>query len=222
MNSFDYLPNKDQDFLTWITTFLQYLMARVTKFNVPQAEYDGLDQERNVYAQKLAVALADATRTPLNILEKNLAKKVLDKHIRRVVKSYLINNPLLTEGDLKMLGLPIHKTTRTPAPVATEAPAFNIDSSSIRCLTIHFYEIGGEHKRAKPAGQHGVEIAWAVLDTPPADMEDLTHSSFDTRTPFTLEFKEHERGKVLYLALRWENTRGQKGRWSEIRKAIIP
>jgi hypothetical protein len=222
MNSFDYLPNKDQDFLTWVTTFLQYLMARVTKFNFPQSEYDGIDSERNSYAQKLAVALADATRTPLSIQGKNDAKEVLEKHIRKAVKEYLIDNHLLTNEDHKLLGLPIHKTTRTPAPVATEAPAFNIDSSSIRCLIIHFYEISGEHKRAKPAGQHGAEICWAILDMPPADMEDLTHSSFDTRTPFTLEFKEHERGKVVYLALRWENTRGQKGRWSEIRKAIIP
>jgi hypothetical protein len=218
----NYIPNRDRDFLVWVITLLMYLMSRVTKFKVPQEEYDLLEGEKNTYAQKLDVANADATRTPLNILEKNLAKKVLDKHIRRFVKSYLINNPLLTESDLKMLGLPIHKTTRTPAPVAETAPSFGINSGSICRLIIHFYESDGEHKRAKPAGQHGAEIRWMISDVPMDDANELIHSSFDTRTPFTLEFSGHDRGKTVYLALRWENTRGQKGIWSEIRKAIIP
>jgi hypothetical protein len=217
-----YLPTRDKDFLEWEITFLKYLMSRVTKFGVPQAEYDLLEQEKNIYAQKLEVANADATRSPLNVLGKNVAKKVLDKHTRKFVKSFLINNPLLTEEDLKLLGLPIHKTTRTPAPTATEAPDFDINSSTIRRLIIHFYEKNGEHKRAKPAGQHGAEVAWVISDTPPASLNDLIHSSFDTRTPLTLEFDEPDRGKAVYLALRWENTRGLKGPWSPIQKAIIP
>jgi hypothetical protein len=31
-----------------------------------------------------------------------------------------------------------------------------------------------------------------------------------------------DRGKKLYFALRWENTRGEKGPWSEIHSTIIP
>jgi hypothetical protein len=71
----DYLPQSDEGFLKWITTFLQYLMSRVTKFKVPQEEYDGLDSERNTYAQKLAVAGADATRTPMSIRGKMSPKE---------------------------------------------------------------------------------------------------------------------------------------------------
>jgi hypothetical protein len=221
-NNSDYLPNRDKDFLDWVIIFLMYLMSRLTKFNFPKAEYDLLEQEKDVYAQKLQVANADATRTPVNIRGKNVAKRVLEKHIRKVVGEFLIRNSLLTEEDLKMLGLPIHKTTHTPAPVATEAPDFDIDSSTIYRLIIHFFERGSSHRKAKPAGQHGAEIRWAISDEPILNAEDLTHSSFDTRTPFTLEFRGDQRGEIVYLALRWENTRGLKGPWSEIRKAIIP
>ncbi|MDR0609502.1 MAG: hypothetical protein LBG58_15030, partial [Planctomycetaceae bacterium] len=63
---------------------------------------------------------------------------------------------------------------------------------------------------------------WAILDTPPTKISDLTHSSFDTRSPLTLEFDEDQRGKCVYFCLRWENTRGIKGPWSEIISAIIP
>jgi hypothetical protein len=99
----DYLPQSDKGLLGWINKFLKYLMSRVTKFNFPQAEYDQLSQERDVYAQKLEVATESATRTSL-----------------------------------------------------------------------------------------------------------------------TLEFDEPDRGKTVYFCLRWENTRGQKGPWSPIQKAIIP
>jgi hypothetical protein len=222
MRGNDYIPNKDREFLVWIVNLLQYLMARVTKFKYPQDDYDLIEQEKNVYNQKLDVAESPATRTPVNVKSKNIARRVLEKHIRKSVRSYLIDNPLLTEDDLTMLGLPVHKTTRTPAPVAETYPDFDIDSSMVNCLIIHFFERDGEHKRAKPAGQHGAEIRWMISDVPVMNANKLIHSSFDTRTPFTLEFEGEDRGKTVYLALRWENTRGQKGHWSPIQSVIIP
>ncbi|MDR1273488.1 MAG: hypothetical protein LBK12_02965, partial [Odoribacteraceae bacterium] len=66
------------------------------------------------------------------------------------------------------------------------------------------------------------EIRWAISETPVVNVDDLTHSAFDTRTPFNLEFRGEERGKAVYFCLRWENTRGEKGPWSEIQSAIIP
>ncbi|MDR1339327.1 MAG: hypothetical protein LBK58_04670 [Prevotellaceae bacterium] len=44
----------------------------------------------------------------------------------------------------------------------------------------------------------------------------------DTHSPFELAFDESERGKMVYICLRGENTRGEKGPWSEIVKAVIP
>ncbi|AHF94767.1 hypothetical protein OPIT5_26275 [Opitutaceae bacterium TAV5] len=53
-------------------------------------------------------------------------------------------------------------------------------------------------------------------------LNDLTRSGFDTRSPFTLNFDENQRGKTVYFALRWENTRGDKGPWSPITHAVVP
>ncbi|MDR2898359.1 MAG: hypothetical protein LBU99_06030, partial [Spirochaetaceae bacterium] len=74
----------------------------------------------------------------------------------------------------------------------------------------------------KPEGVRGIEFKWAILDTPPVSLDDLIHSAVDTATPHTFEFDERDRGKSLYICPRWENTRGQKGPWGEIEKAIIP
>jgi hypothetical protein len=69
---------------------------------------------------------------------------------------------------------------------------------------------------------HGAEIVWAILPEPPKDISELIHSAFCTASPFRLEFKESDRGKTVYLCVRWENTTGEKGPWTAILSAIIP
>jgi hypothetical protein len=202
-------------------------MSRLTKFNFPKADYDLLEQEKDVYAQKLQVANADATRTPMNIRGKNVAKKVLKTHVRKPVGEYLIRNHLLTEEDLKMLGLPIHKKTRTPVPPPTDTVEL-----LLRQLTGHRVEVvffpstqdpaARERHEAKPYGVRGVEIRWAILPEAPESEDDLVHSEFDTRSPYTFQFKLPQAGKTLYVCARWENTTAQKGPWSPIQSAIIP
>jgi hypothetical protein len=119
------------------------------------------------------------------------------------------------------MGIVIRDTTHTPINPPKSYPEFIIDTSIIRCLRILFWDFGSKSK-AKPHGVHGSEIRWAILDHPPVSVEELIHSSFDTRSPFELMFDERERGKTVYFCLRWESTRGDKGPWSEIVMAIIP
>jgi hypothetical protein len=120
------------------------------------------------------------------------------------------------------MGIALPNPSRTPAPVATTFPDSDVDSGTLRRLIINFYDAGKKKSKAKPAGQHGAEICWAISDVPVIDISELNHSVFDTHTPLTLEFQGHERGQTVYFALRWENTRGEKGPWSAIQSAIIP
>ncbi|MDR0751261.1 MAG: hypothetical protein LBF12_01545, partial [Christensenellaceae bacterium] len=68
----------------------------------------------------------------------------------------------------------------------------------------------------------GAVIAYAVLDAPPADVSALIRSVLATRTPHILEFTEEERGKTVYVAICWQNEKGERGPWSEIESAIVP
>jgi hypothetical protein len=90
----------------------------------------------------------------------------------------------------------VHKTTRTSAPMATTTyPDFDIDSSTIRRLTIQFYDQGNRTSKAKPSGQHGAEICLTMSDTPIVGMKNLIYSSFDTHSSVTLKFERHNLGK---------------------------
>jgi hypothetical protein len=227
MSGKDYIPSGDRPFLVWIVNLLQYLMSRVTKYNFPQADYDLLEQEKNIYAQKLDVANAPATRTSMNIRGKNVAKKVLKTHIRKSVKTSLINNPVLTEEDLTLLGLPVHKTTRTPVPPPTDTVELLLRQLTGHRVDVVFFPsiqdpTARERREAKPFGVRGVEIRWAVLPEPPVSEDDLVHSEFDTRSPYIFQFKLPQASKTLYVCARWENTTAQKGPWSPIQSAVIP
>jgi hypothetical protein len=70
-----------------------------------------------------------------------------------------------------------------------------------------------------------MECLWKLEETdeaPPNEVEELLHSSFATKSPLELTFKESERGKKLYYAVRWETGTVKKGKWSEILSAIVP
>ena len=80
----------------------------------------------------------------------------------------------------------------------------------------------GSNSKAKPYGTTGAIIACAVLDAPPAHPGALTRSILATRTPYILEFTEEERGKTVFIAICWQNKKGERGPWSEIESAIVP
>ncbi|MDR2755174.1 MAG: hypothetical protein LBC20_05655 [Planctomycetaceae bacterium] len=201
---------------------MSYMAVHHTSFNFPPNDFQDLVNMKYDFAAKFATAESPETRTKAAVKAKNDSRKVFEHTIKQKVKEFLTYNHLVTNEDRDNMGLPIHKTTRTPTPAAITFPDFDIDSRTIRRLTVHFYDQGRRNSKAKPDGQHGAEIRWAILETPPQKIEDMLNSSFSTRTPFTLEFDENKRGKIVYFCLCWENTRGEKGPWSEIISAIIP
>jgi hypothetical protein len=88
---------------------------------------------------------------------------------------------------------------------------------------VFFRDITREHKRGKATGQHGVEILSGKFpEQRVVAREELTTSAFDTRSPYTFEFPSTDTGTYLYLCLRWENSRGEKGPWSKIHRVTIP
>ncbi|EIQ01567.1 hypothetical protein OpiT1DRAFT_00138 [Opitutaceae bacterium TAV1] len=224
MRNHDYIPSGDERFHSWQETFMAYLIERLAAYGLTTEEYDTLAAPQAEWRTAWEVANNPATRTSPATLAKDNARNAYEHTLRAFVRRYLNENPAVTGPEREKLGLPVYKTERTPVPVPTEAPSFEVDTSQIRELHIHYHPAGAKRDGAKPFGVHGVELRWAILDAPPSDdiETDLLHSSFDTRSPIVLTFKEGQRGKTVYFALRWENTRGDKGPWGDIGSSIIP
>jgi hypothetical protein len=143
---------------------------------------------------------------------------------RHLYVGFLKNNPMVEPGDFVNMGLPVRSDgTRTAAPVPDSHPSVRVELPVLCRIVVHFFSREHlHHPRAKPAGVHGCELRWAILDAAPVNLAELRYSSFATRSPFTLDFQSTDRGKTLYFALCWENTRGKKGPFSSIQNVIIP
>jgi hypothetical protein len=216
----DYIPNKDEVFLDWAKNLYAYAAAHYSGWDVPDPKTI-LKTPLDAYDAAFTAALSP-NRGKVDVLAKNEAKKTLKKELRLYVKAYLISNPLVTDEDKLAMGLPVHKTTHTPVPVPKTAPQLFIDTGTRRRLIITYKDEKSD-KRGKPFGVHGIEVRWALLDAPPADIKELVNSSFDTNPPLILEFEEHERGKKAYLCGRWEiEWEGEKGPPGDIEEAVIP
>jgi hypothetical protein len=129
--------------------------------------------------------------------------------------------PPMNEEDFIELGLPLHDTTRTDRVEVTEQVDFVLEIDGPRQIHVRFWQ-RGLATLAKPAGYDGAVLDWEIRDTPPDDPHELHEHTMASRTPFTLQFREEDRGRIVYVALRWQNERGITGPWSNIGSSMIP
>jgi hypothetical protein len=216
----DYIPTGDEKFLDWTQNLLVYTASRAAAWGIAESKVAALQALKNTYAEKLAAAKAP-NRGKADVLAKNEARDALEAAMRPFVKAHLAYNEDVTDEDRVKMDIPTHKNKPSPIPPPSTHPDFDIDTAELRQLTIHFRDEGST-RRGKPAGVHGAEICWDFLNAPPENIGELKKSEFDTATPHTLHFDEGDRGKRVYICVRWENNKGDKGPWGEIMEAIIP
>jgi hypothetical protein len=213
------IPNKDVDFNVVQEVIFTKSGNNLSTWGLDVNWFNNtLKPKRDRWVVAWGQYVDPATRTPLIIFEKTEARKDYEPALRILVRNLEINT-LVTDDDRKAMGIVIPSKNRKPLPVPDKYPGYRIDSSMIRCLGVDFFD---DNSGGKPRGAHGVEIRWAILDAPPKSVDELTHSEFDTRSPFKLTFDESQRGKTVYFCLRWESNTGEKGPWSEIISAIVP
>ena len=219
----DFIPRPDAEFNTWFTNLVNYV---VSKTSGPTPAWDHIPV-RHIF--ELVAASEDwrayytptlTPHTPAAVTAKNDARRRAEKIIRPFVRRFLHFEPV-TNADRVNMAIPLHDSIRTDHKVVEEEVEFVLTISGIRVVHVDFWILGSTHK-AKPEGYDGAVIVWDVLDAPPVDPYALNRHTMASRTPFTLEFPEEERGKTVYVALAWQNERGITGRWSDIKSAVIP
>jgi hypothetical protein len=215
------IPRKDADFNTMQKRLFAKAMENITAWGLdPDWMRGPYEVSANNWNGKYAAYLDPLTRTPLIIAEKRAARKAYEPYVSLLVKGLRVNTRL-TEDQRLELGLEDYDTTPTPASVPKSWPVAVITPVGPGLLRVAYYD-SETGKKAKRKDIHGCEIRTGILPAPPQSAEEIQHSEFSARTPYTLGFDLSLRGKTVYVCLRWENTRVQKGPWSEIQSAVIP
>ena len=215
----DYIPKKDSELASWSANFTAGVTSNAQAWEITSQELASLQTANTTFAALHAQADSPA-KNSIIVAEKNTARKVLIAEIRALV-NFRLRNPIITNAQRIALGLNVKDTTVSNIPVPTTRPELSIEVLDYRRLKIVFHEYGTTSK-AKPHGMSGAFIVYGVLSAAPSTIADLNRSLLATKTPHVLEFNEDERGKHLYVAICWQNTKGEKGPWSEIEQAIIP
>jgi hypothetical protein len=127
----------------------------------------------------------------------------------------------MSEADKLALGIGPADTTLTPTGVPTIHVGFSLEIKAVYELQIRFWVLETE-KKAIPRNMNGVVVYRKVSDTPITDQKELIQTELLTTHIGTLHFEPHERGKMVYVACRWENSKGKEGEWSPIQSFMIP
>jgi len=139
----------------------------------------------------------------------------------RVVVLKMEGSGMLSDPERQSLHITVADTTPTPSPVPTTRPVGQVDTSQRLRHTISFLDETTPGIRAKPAGVLGAEIYNKIGGPPPTDDSDVTYLATDTRSPYLVEYDSGQAGQIAHYMLRWINTRGERGPWSETVSATI-
>ncbi|MDR0667435.1 MAG: hypothetical protein LBF90_02305 [Prevotellaceae bacterium] len=226
----DWLPRNHEVLHRQATSTVNYIKDPLNRdrlgFTSGTAAGNYFDQDFEIKYNAFDTAfqewLDESERTPKKTAKLQEAEEVFKPSYRKLYTGLLKDSPFVTNDDLLSMGLPErHGGGGGHNPPPTTYVSTTVELPGPGRVIIHFRNADSDHK-AKPHGVHGAEIRWGLLDVRPTDVSELPNSSFDTRTPFTLDFEGHDRHKTLYFALRWENTTGEKGPWNDIQAAVVP
>ena len=217
----DYIPQSDGNFDAWQINFITYATANAAALGLdPIVDIPPLTNAQTTWttdypAHTAAQAAALAARQA-----KGDARSALEGVIRPLV-ARLQSSPDVDDIERQALGITVRDVIPTPAAIPTTRPLVTVDTSQRLRHVIAFSDELTPTRKAKPAGVMGAEVWVKVGDPAPVDPNELTFLSLDTRTPYTADYAGEDANKVAHYMLRWVNTRGEKGPWSETASATI-
>jgi hypothetical protein len=155
-------------------------------------------------------------------VRKDAAQKELVDKFNAYGHEHLAYNPNVTAVDKANAGYHVRKTTYAHMSRPEDEPVIHTDTRNEREVRISFSRTGAK-RQGKPRGIGACVIRWVISDREPTDISELIHVETVTKSPFTLKFKESDRGKRLYFVACWQINRGRiEGPMTSIRMVIIP
>lgn len=215
----DYIPSADAELSAWLDNFVKYANANLTSLGLVAADVTPLQDAMTAWDGKYADHLSAQAAAQGARQAKEESRKSAE-NTARLLAQRLQTNPNVQNSDRHLLGLNVRSTSRTAVAAPTSRPVASVDTSQRLQHTISFVDENTPSSRAKPPGASGCEV-WMKIGAAPTDPSELTYLATDTRTPYTAVFDGADAGKVVHYMLRWVNSRGERGPWSQTVSATI-
>jgi len=217
----DYIPRPDDKFDQFQEHFVDYVVANKTALGVTTDEADALTDEKTAWTSAFGAHMDAQSAAKSATTAKDDARAPLETTIRALAGRFQASKTI-TDAQREAMQIPVHSTSRTRVGVPTTRPVGTVDTSRRLSHIIDFRDEDSPRSKAKPAGVAGCEIWVKVGGNAPADPSELRYVATDTATPYLAEYPGADAGKPAHYWLRWVNTRGEKGPWSDTITATIP
>jgi hypothetical protein len=216
-----YFPSREADVIPWIRNFVAVLSANAARWGIAEVLVTVLGSLAMAYEEAYTRRMQpDAGKVSTE--QKNLALKALKKGVQDMVNGHINHNPAVTADDRVALGLYVYSTGRSEIPVPDTTVIIRAVSGQVRQIIAYCTDSGTPERRGKPYGAKSIELACAVLASPPKGIEDMVRFVTASKSPVVMTFREEDRGKTVYLAGRWRGYQEQEGAWGTIVSVIIP
>jgi hypothetical protein len=219
----DYIPQADAAFDAWLANFETFALSNLVGLGLVAGDVAPVTAARVAWVAGYTSHVAAQNAAQAARQTKDAARQAVELAVRPLVRR-LQASPSVDNAERAALGITVPDSAPTPAGPPTTRPVVRIDSSERQRHTLHFADAETPNRKARPPGVQGVEI-WvhtaAVGTVAPVDPASYRFETLDTRTPHVIEFDPVDAGKNAHYILRWVNTRGEKGPWSETATATI-
>jgi len=216
----DYIPKGDADFNTWQANFINNLNANKADFGLTNADITAITATQAGWTTAYDGYIAAKAAADGSTQAKREARDAFESALRSMAKRVQSSSGT-TDRHRAELGLKVQQGTRTSAGVPETRPVVQVDTGQRLRHTISFSDESTPNSRAKPAGVMGCEIWSKIGDPSPTDPSQLHFLGLDTSTPYMVQFGGEDAGKIAYYMLRWVNSKGEQGPWSQTASATI-
>jgi hypothetical protein len=231
-----FIPGPGPAYDTFFKNLCQYVNTKCSPPDAPQWSHIPADERaalNNAYAAwYTAYTPTLKPHTPAETAARNTAWKSSKTVLSRFIQVWLRGFPdVVTEEDLRNMGIPPLDRTHTPVP-----PPENQVEADLTFPGIHLVEL----RKIRPVSgtapdtrsDYGVRIYYGLtgeadeafpfrLAGPLKTAKVLPYSVFTRRQRERFDF-EGESGSTVYFCLRYENSKGQAGPFGPVLSAVIP
>jgi len=222
----DYIPRRDDDFFNLQGNLINKVVANKTTWGIPDAPVNLLVNRRTEYEPLYHKSQNKNSRTTIDVLKHRDMRKNYEKEIRVFVKSYLMFNPLVTDGKRVAMGLTVRDTEPSPSKPITDVPIVGLKGLGGGDIEVRARVRRDQTRPSMHPDANVIDYRFRMVesgDVPPDDPEDCPKGNSQTRAKFVLKCGAKNATKRFYGFFRWLNNKRprQEGPWTNAYTVVI-
>ena len=217
------IPRADADFAAWTNQFWSVLSNWWAEQGFDPSELKPLETAVAEWSEAYATHVEAQNAAMAARQVKDSARTTVERTLRPIAR-YVQALPQMTNATRTELGITVRDTTPTRIPTPTTRPNASVVLGERLTHRLRLADESTPNRRGKPKGVAYAEVYVALTpaqDPAPKDPDAYTYVRSTTKAATTVSFSPADGGKQAHYLIRWANTTGKQGPWSDATSATV-